>query len=371
MKEYDYIIVGAGLYGSVLAYELTRRGKNILVLEKSSHIGGTCYTKTIEGINVHCYGAHIFRTDDDKVFAYISQFASFNNFVNSPIGISGGKAYNLPFNMNTFAQIFGTVTPQDARMAIDEDRAPFYCESPKNLEEWALCTVGPKIYETLIRGYTEKQWGRKCIDLPPETMKRIPLRFSYDNNYYNSRYQGVPIGGYTPIFEKFLARSKVLLNTDFNANREKYLSLSDQVIYTGPIDELLDFKFGLLEYRGLRFITKVLGTTNFQGNAVFNYCDTSVPYTRTIEHKFFEKQESEKTVITYEYPAFWKLGDYPFYPINDPKNNDLYSRYRNECLRIYGNKIKVGGRLGAYSYFDMQDTIKAALNLNEELSNDK
>lgn len=365
MKKYDFLVVGAGLFGCVCAERLVNKGFSVLVIEKKNHIGGTCYTENIEGINVHKYGAHIFRTDSKMIYDYLKQFCSFNNFINSPIAIHNGRAYNLPFNMNTFTRIWNITKPEEARNIINKEIENSGIKKPKNLEEQAISLAGNTIYQMFIKEYTEKQWGRNCSELPPDLIRRIPLRFTYDNNYYNANYQGIPIGGYTQIFEKMLHGCKVLLNTDFNSDKEYYKNLAKKIIYTGAIDEFFDYCFGTLEYRGLVFEHKVLATNSFQGNAVFNYSDSDIRYTRSIEHKYFEDAKSDKTVVSFEYPSKWEKGDYPYYPINDSKNNLLYSRY---CELAKSTKnVYFGGRLGLYKYFDMQDTIDCALKLIERI----
>ena len=365
MKKYDFLIVGAGLFGCVCAERLINKGFSVLVIEKKNHIGGTCYTENIEGINVHKYGAHIFRTDNKAVYDYLRKFCSFNNFINSPIAVHKGKAYNSPFNMNTFTRIREITKPDEAMEFINKEIANSGIVNPKNLEEQAISLAGNTIYQMFIKEYTEKQWGKKCSELPSDIIRRIPLRFTYDNNYYNADYQGIPIGGYTQIFEKMLSGCEVLLNTDFNANKEHYIKLANKIIYTGPIDEFFDYCFGTLEYRGLVFKHKVLTMNNYQGNAVFNYSDSDIPYTRSIEHKYFENCNSNKTVVSFEYPSQWKKGDYPYYPVNDSKKNSRYSRY---CELAGSTKnIFFGGRRGLYKYFDMQDTIDCALKLIERI----
>lgn len=363
LNHYDYLIVGAGLFGCVCAERLTKAGFSVLVIEKADHVGGTCYTENIEGINVHKFGAHIFRTNSKEVFDYIQQFAEFNNFINSPIGIRDGKAYNLPFNMNTFAQVWGITTPKQAQDIIEAERKQYGVANPSNLEEQAISLAGKTIFEMFIKDYTEKQWGRKCSELPKDIIRRVPLRFIYDNNYYNARYQGIPVGGYTQIFIKMLAASDVVLNVQYNDDQEGWNSKADKIIYTGPIDEFFGYRFGPLEYRGLRFEEKIFDEPNVQGNAVLNYNDWSVPYTRSIEHKHFEFGNQPKSIVSYEYPTNWKIGDYPFYPVNDEKNDNLYKKYVD--LANANQNIILGGRLGLYKYFDMQDTIKEALSLSK------
>ena len=360
-KKYDYLIVGSGLYGAICAHELNKRGYNCLVVEKRDHIGGNIYTKNIEGINVHVYGAHIFHTSNEEVWNYIKQFAEFNDFINSPIAIYKGEKYPLPFNMNTFVKIWPDVfTPQDAREKIEEEKAEYHIDEPKNLEEQAINLVGKTIYEMLIKGYTAKQWGRPCTELPPFIIKRIPVRFEFNNNYFNDIYQGIPIGGYTSIIKKMLEGIDVELNCDFFSNREHLESLADKIIYTGPIDQYFDYKYGPLEYRTVRFETEILNTSDYQGNAVINYTEYEVPYTRIIEHKHFEfNKAAPRTVISKEYSSSWKLGDEPYYPVNDEKNNELYQRYKLEADKL--PNIHFGGRLGQYKYYDMDKVILEAL----------
>ncbi len=360
---YDYLIVGTGLYGSICAYELTKKGYKCLVIDKRNHIGGNIYTENIEGINVHKYGAHIFHTSNKEVWDYINQFAEFNNYINSPVARYKNELYNLPFNMNTFTKLWNDVfTPEDAKNRIEEEKASYHVEEPKNLEEQAINLVGPTIYEKLIKGYTAKQWGRKCDELPAFIIKRLPVRFTFDNNYFNDRYQGIPVGGYTKIIEKMLEGIEVRLNTNFFSNRKEFENIAKKIIYTGPIDEFFEYKFGPLEYRSVRFETEILDKVNYQGNAVVNYTEYEVPYTRIIEHKHFEFDvTSPKTVISKEYSSTWKLGDEPYYPVNNDKNNTLYAKYKEEADKL-GNVI-FGGRLGQYKYYDMDKVIVEALKL--------
>ena len=358
---YDYLVVGAGLFGSVFAYEARKKGKNVLVIDKHSHVAGNIYSENIEGINVHKYGAHIFHTDDKKVWDYINQFAEFNNYINCPIAKYKDQVYNMPFNMNTFSKLWGVITPQQAKEKIDQQIREANIKEPRNLEEQAISLIGKDIYEKLVKGYTEKQWGRKATELPSFIIKRLPVRFTYNNNYFNDRYQGIPIGGYTKIIEKMLEGIEVKLNTDFFFNRKYFENCAKKIVFTGMIDKYFDYCFGELEYRSLRFETEVLNIDNFQGNAVVNYNEFEIPYTRIIEHKHFEFGTQEKTVITREYPSTWKNGDEPYYAINDEKNNILYKKY--EELSKKEKKVIFGGRLGSYKYYDMDDTILAALNL--------
>ena len=357
---YDYLIVGAGLYGAVCAHELTQKGKKVLVIDKRNHIAGNIYTEFLEGINVHKYGAHIFHTSEKWVWDYVNQFAEFNNYINQPVARYKNECYNLPFNMNTFTKLWSDVfTPQEALKRIEEEKKAYNVENPQNLEEQAINLVGPTIYEKLVKGYTAKQWGRPCSELPSFIIKRLPVRFTFDNNYFNDRYQGIPIGGYTKLVENMLKGVEVRLNCDYFANKEEYDNLADNIIYTGPIDEYYNYSLGNLEYRSIRFETEVLDTNNYQGNAVVNYTEYEIPYTRIIEHKHFEfDTTSPKTVISKEFSSTWKLGDEPYYPVNDEKNNNLYNEYKK--LSEKENKVFFGGRLGGYKYYDMDDTIIAA-----------
>lgn len=363
-KQYDYIIVGAGMYGSIFAYEQTRRGKKCLVIDKRNHIGGNCYTEKIAGIDVHKHGAHIFHTNNKNIWNYIQQFGEFQNFVNSPIAYYRGKLYNLPFNMNTFIQLWPEVkTPTDAINKITEQTASYINIEPKNLEQQALKLVGDDIYNILIKGYSEKQWGKPCSELPAFIIKRLPLRFTFNNNYFNDEYQGIPINGYTSIFEKMLEGIQVELNTDFLKNREYYTEIADKILYTGQIDQWFNYSLGKLEYRTLKFEQSILqGVQNYQGNAVFNYTDNNIPYTRVIEHKHFNKNYTElpDTVITREYSSEWNEKAEPYYPINNERNNKLFEQYKQ--LAEQYNNISFGGRLGEYKYYDMDKTIEAALN---------
>ena len=364
---YDYLIVGAGLFGAVCAHELTKKGYKCLVIDKRDHIGGNIYTKEIEGINVHLYGAHIFHTSNEEVWNYINKFASFNNFINSPIAIYKGKKYHLPFNMNTFEEIWPDISsPDEAKERIEKEKEEYHIDEPKNLEEQAINLVGKTIYERLIKGYTAKQWGKNCKDLPSFIIKRIPVRFYYDNNYFDDKYQGIPIGGYTKIIEKMLKGCDVRLSCDYLKNKDSLDKMSKHIIYTGPIDEYFDYCFGELEYRKVEFEIKTLDMKDYQGNAVINYTEQDIPYTRIIEHKHFEfKLDNPKTIISIEYPSSWKRGDEPYYPVNDDKNNELYSKYKNLADKL--DKVRFGGRLGLYKYLDMDDTIEEALKLLKEI----
>lgn len=364
---YDYLIVGAGLYGAVCAYELTKKGKKVLVIDKRNHIAGNIYTKNIEGINVHKYGAHIFHTHEKWVWDYVNQFAEFNNYINQPVARYKNECYNLPFNMNTFTKLWSDVfTPAEAIKRIEDEKKSYNVENPKNLEEQAINLVGPTIYEKLVKGYTAKQWGRPCTELPAFIIKRLPVRFTFDNNYFNDRYQGIPIGGYTKLIENMLNGIEVRLNTNYLTNKDEYDKIAKKIIYTGPIDEYYNYSLGNLEYRSIRFETEILNTNNYQGNAVINYTDYDVPYTRIIEHKHFEfDTTSPKTVISKEFSSTWKLGDEPYYPVNNDRNNELYSKYKE--LSLKENNIYFGGRLGGYKYYDMDDTIMAAFELLKKM----
>lgn len=360
----DIVIVGAGLFGAVFARQMLDAGKSVIVIEKRDHIGGNVYTEEVEGIQVHRYGAHIFHTDSRRVWDYVNRFAEFNRYTNSPIANYKGELYNLPFNMNTFHQLWGVVTPDEAKEKIASQRAEGTAGEPKNLEEQAIRLIGTDIYTKLIKGYTEKQWGRKATELPAFIIRRVPVRFTYDNNYFNDRYQGIPMGGYTALIEKLLDGADVRLSQDFLQNREEWMAQGERVLFTGMLDEFFEYQYGALAYRSLRFETKTLNTTNYQGNAVVNYTDAETPYTRVIEHKFFEFGEQEKTVVTWEYPAAWEKGSEPYYPVNDEENTALYGKYRELSKSV--PKVIFGGRLGQYRYFDMDDTIEAALSLAEE-----
>lgn len=361
---FDFLVVGAGLFGAVFAHEAKSHGKSVLVVDKRPHIAGNIYTENIVGINVHKYGAHIFHTNNKRVWNYITQFAEFNRFTNSPVANYKGELYSLPFNMYTFNKMWGVITPEEASKKIEEQRAEIQGE-PKNLEEQAISLVGRDIYERLVKGYTEKQWGRKATELPTFIIKRLPVRTVYDNNYFNDKYQGIPIGGYTQIVEKMLDGIEVRLNTDFLADRKNLSALAKKIVFTGAIDAYFDYCFGELEFRSLRFETEDLPMENYQGNAVVNYTEYEVPYTRIIEHKHFEfgcqgGQRTDHTVITKEYPDVWKQGDEPYYPINDNKNNALYAQYK--AIADKESNVIFGGRLGEYKYYDMDKVIEAALN---------
>ena len=364
MKKYDYLVVGAGLYGAVFAQQAKEKGKKVLVIDKRPHIAGNVYTEDVEGIHVHKYGAHIFHTNNKEVWDYITKFAEFNRFTNSPVANYKGELYSLPFNMYTFNKMWGVVTPEEAAAKIEEQKKEITGE-PKNLEEQAISLVGRDIYEKLVKGYTEKQWGRDCKDLPAFIIKRLPVRLTFDNNYFNALYQGIPIGGYTKLIEKMLEGIEVRLNVDYLENKEELDKLAEKVIYTGPIDAYFNYKLGTLEYRSVRFENEILDKPNFQGNAAVNYTDRETPWTRIIEHKWFEFGKDEngndlpKTVISREYSSEWKLGDEPYYPVNDTKNSTLYEQYK-ALAEAEGNVI-FGGRLGEYKYYDMDKTIEVAL----------
>ena len=366
---YDYLIVGAGLYGAVFAHEMKARGKKVLVIDRRAHIAGNVYTEKIEGIHVHQYGAHIFHTNNKKVWNYITQFAEFNRFTNSPVANYKGKLYSLPFNMYTFNQMWGVVTPEEASAEIERQRREITGE-PKNLEEQAISLVGRDIYEKLIKGYTEKQWGRDCRELPAFIIRRLPVRLTFDNNYFNALYQGIPVGGYTKMVANLLEGIEVRLNTDYLEHKEELDALAQKVVYTGAIDAYFGYQLGHLEYRSVRFETELLDQPNFQGNAAVNYTDRETPWTRIIEHKWFEfgrddeGRELPKTIISREYSSEWKPGDEPYYPVNDEKNGELYARYKE---RAQGEKkVIFGGRLGEYKYYDMDAVIGAALERAEK-----
>lgn len=362
MRQYDYLIIGAGLFGSVMAEQLVRQGKRCLVIDKRSHVGGNIYTSNVNGITVHQYGAHIFHTNDKEVWEYINSFSDFNRYTNSPIANYKGKLYNLPFNMNTFYQIWGVTTPQEAQCKIEQQRTQSDIE-PVNLEEQAISLVGRDIYEILIKGYTEKQWGKKATELPPSIIKRIPVRFVFDNNYFNDVYQGIPKQGYTSIIKKMLLGSDVILNTDYFERKDYFDSIAHTVIYTGEVDRYFNYCYGKLEYRSLLFETIFLkGIANYQGNAVVNYTDCETPYTRIIEHKHFEFGNQSDTMITKEFPFAFSKDSEPYYPINDERNNYLYSRYAR--LVRQEKNVYFGGRLAEYKYYNMDQVIRARLNLN-------
>lgn len=359
--KYNYLIVGSGLFGSVFAYELSKKGKKCLVIDKRNHIGGNIYSENVEGIQVHKYGAHIFHTGNKDIWEYINQFAEFNQYINSPVAVYKDELYNLPFNMNTFNKMWGVKTPQEAQLLIANQIKELKIKEPKNLEEQALSLVGQDVYEKLIKGYTQKQWGRACTDLPAFIIKRLPIRFTYDNNYFNDRYQGIPIGGYTKIIEKMLENSEVLLNTDYFEFIKSNQDIAEKTIYTGMIDEYYQYRLGTLQYRTVRFETEILDCENYQGNAVVNYTDIDVPYTRIIEHKHFEFGKQTKTVISREYSSEWEPGIEPYYPVNDEANTRLFNEYKK--LADSEGKMIFGGRLGSYQYYDMDKVIEAALDL--------
>ena len=359
---YDYLIVGAGLYGSICAHELNKKGYKILVIDKRDHVAGNIYTKCIEGINVHVYGAHIFHTSNQEVWNYINSFAEFNNYINSPIARYENELYNLPFNMNTFTKLWPDVfTPADAKAKIENEKKKYFISNPTNLEEQAINLVGITIYKKLIEGYTSKQWGRPCNELPAFIIKRLPVRFTFDNNYFNDRYQGIPIGGYTKIIDKMLDGIDIKLNCNYFDNKNELDSLCKNIIYTGPIDEFFNYEYGELEYRKVKFDVELINSANYQGNAVVNYTDANVPFTRIIEHKHFEfDTTSPITVISKEYSSDWKVGDEPYYPINNDKNNNLYLKYKQLAEKL--QNVHFGGRLGQYKYLDMDKVIEEALN---------
>ena len=379
--KYDYLIVGSGLFGSIFAYEANKKGKKCLVIDKRSHIGGNIYTENVSGINVHKYGAHIFHTSNKEVWNYIQQFAEFNRYTNSPVARYKDELYNMPFNLNTFSRMFNLITPQDIEKKLDEERKEglekLNGKEPSNLEEQAISLVGTTVYEKLIKGYTEKQWGMPCTELPSFIIKRLPVRMIYDNNYFNDKYQGIPIGGYTQIIEKMLDGIDVKLNYDFFEHREELENIADKIVFTGQIDKYYDYKFGQLEYRSVRFETEELDIDNYQGNAVVNYTDREVPYTRIIEHKHFEQGKQlgnevtegpsvGKTIISKEYSDKWDASKEPYYPINNERNNELYAKYEN--LAKEDNKVIFGGRLGQYKYYDMDKVIIEALQcVNKEI----
>ena len=360
-KKYDYLIVGSGLFGATFAYFALQAGKKVLIIDKRPHIGGNIYTEEVEGINVHRYGAHIFHTSDKEVWDFVNRFAEFNNYINSPIANYKGELYNLPFNMNTFAKLWGIVTPEQAKAKIAEQVASLNITEPKNLEEQALSLVGTDVYLKLIKGYTEKQWGRDCKDLPAFIIKRLPCRFTFDNNYFNDRYQGIPIGGYTKIIEQMLNGADVLTDTDYFDFIKTHADIAQKTVYTGMIDEFFGFCYGKLQYRTVRFETKTLDIPNYQGVAVMNYTEREIPYTRIIEHKHFEFGTQDKTVISYEYPTEWQEGMEPYYPVNDEQNAALYRRYAD--LAQTRPDVIFGGRLGQYKYYDMDKVIRATFEI--------
>jgi UDP-galactopyranose mutase len=359
LYSYDYLIVGSGLFGAVFARQATDRGRRCLVIDRRNHAGGNVYCENISGINVHKYGAHIFHTSNREVWDYVNRFAEFNNYINSPVAIYGEELYNLPFNMNTFSKMWGIKTPAEAKEIIDRQIAEAGITAPKNLEEQAISLVGRDVYEKLIKGYTEKQWGRDCRELPAFIIKRLPLRFTYDNNYFNDRWQGIPIGGYNPIIEKLLEGSQVLLNTDYFDFIKEHPNIAEKTVFTGMLDEFFDYSLGYLQWRSVRFETEELPTDNYQGNAVVNYTSKEVPWTRIIEHKHFEFGQQPTTVISREYSAEWKPGTEPYYPINDERNETLAEKYR--ALAAKREDVIFGGRLGQYKYYDMDKVIAAAL----------
>ena len=361
MAKYDYLVVGAGLYGAVFAQEAKAAGKSVLVIDKRNHIAGNVHCEEVEGINVHVYGAHIFHTNNKEVWQYVNRFAEFNRFTNSPVANYKGELYSLPFNMYTFNKMWGVVTPQEAQAKIEEQKAAAGITEPKNLEEQAISLVGTDIYEKLVKGYTEKQWGRDCKDLPAFIIKRLPVRLTFDNNYFNALYQGIPMGGYTKMVANMLEGIEVRLGVDYLENKAELDALADKVIYTGPIDAYFGYKLGTLEYRSVRFETEVLDMPNFQGNAAVNYTDRETPWTRIIEHKWFEFGTQPKTVISREYSSEWKLGDEPYYPVNDAKNSARYAEYK--ALADQEENIIFGGRLGEYKYYDMDAVIASALEM--------
>lgn len=359
-KKYDYLIVGSGLFGSTFAYEAGKRGKTCLVIDKRSHAGGNIFCENIDGINIHKYGAHIFHTSNKEIWRYINQFAEFNNYVNSPVANYKSEIYNLPFNMNTFSKMWNISTPEEAEKIIAEQRKVI-THKPQNLEEQAISLVGTDIYEKLIKGYTEKQWGKSCKELPAFIIKRLPVRLTYDNNYFNDRYQGIPVGGYNQIIEKMLAKADVILNADFNDGRNYYKDIAEEIVYTGSIDSYFDYQLGMLEYRSLRFETEKAEKTNYQGVAVMNFTDRETPYTRIIEHKHFEFGNQPVSYITKEYPQDWDITKEAYYPVNNEKNQELYARYLK--LTEKEHNVLFGGRLAEYKYYDMDKVIESALNL--------
>lgn len=365
MKEYDYIIVGAGLFGATFAHQLKKTGKKVLIIDKRKHIGGNIYCENKEGINVHTYGAHIFHTSDKSVWDFVNTFVEFNRYTNSPIANYKGKLFNLPFNMNTFYALWKVQTPKEAIEKIEQQRKESGIIIPSNLEEQAISLVGKDIYELLIKGYTEKQWGRKATELPPFIIKRLPVRFTFDNNYFNDKYQGVPIGGYNPLIEGLVKGTEIRLDTDFFLARQYFTELAEKIVFTGQIDEFYNYQLGKLTYRSLKFEEEILDCNNYQGNAVVNYTEKEIPYTRIIEHKHFEFGNQPKTVITREYPIEWQEGNEPYYPVNDPQNEKLYKDYK--ILADKESNVIFGGRLAEYKYYDMDKVIKSALNKSSVL----
>jgi UDP-galactopyranose mutase len=359
--KYDYLIVGSGPFGTTFAHEMKKIGKKVKIIDKRSHIGGNIYTENIENVNVHKYGAHIFHTNNKKIWDYVNQFCEFNNYINAPVANYNDEIFNLPFNMNTFNKIWGVITPQQAKDKIKEQINTSFVEDPKNLEEQAINLVGPEIYEKLIKGYTEKQWGRNAREIPAFIIRRLPLRFTYDNNYFNDRYQGIPIGGYTKLIQNMLDGIEVELNTNFFENKDYYESIAGKILFTGMIDQFYDYKFGKLQYRSLRFENEVLDQENYQGNAVVNYTSSDIPYTRILEHKHFEFGNQEKTVITREFSVEYDGNSDPYYPINDNINQEIFEKYKKEALKE--NKYIFGGRLAEYKYYDMHQIFEKALDL--------
>lgn len=368
MKKYDYLIVGAGLFGATFTYEMTKIGKKCLVIDRRKHIGGNIYCEKINNINVHKYGAHIFHTSNKEIWDYVNQFVEFNNYINSPVANYNGELYNLPFNMNTFSKLWNIKTPEEAKNKIQEQKSQLNGKIPKNLEEQAISLIGEDIYKKLVKEYTEKQWGRDCKELPPFIIKRLPVRFTFDNNYFNDRYQGIPIGGYNRIIEKMLEKSDVELGKDYLQEKEKYDQLADKILFTGMIDEFYNYKLGTLEYRTLKFENEILeDVDNYQGVAVMNFTSKNEAYTRIIEHKHFEQNDCKGTIITKEYPSTWKPGDEAYYPVNDDKNLELFNQYKK--LSEKEENIIFGGRLGQYKYFDMDKVIDEALKLVNKIKN--
>lgn len=365
-KKYDYLIVGTGLFGAVCADLLKAKGDTILMIDKRDHIGGNVYTESVKGINVHKYGAHIFHTNNKRVWDYVNSFVEFNRYTNSPVANYKGRLFNLPFNMNTFYQMWGVKTPAEAQAKIEEQKAQYHIDEPRNLEEQAISLIGKDIYEALIKGYTQKQWGRACTDLPAFIIKRLPVRFTFDNNYFNDRYQGIPEGGYTALIEKMIEGCDVRLGVDYLSDREAYDAMADKVIYTGEIDRFFGYQYGHLQYRTVSFETELLeGVANYQGNAVVNYTEAEVPYTRIIEHKHFEFGTQPDTVISREYSKEWQPGDEPYYPVNDDKNSALYAQYKQ--LADQQTKVIFGGRLAEYKYYDMDKVIMSAIEMVEKM----